>query len=88
MNLNHVWEKEVVSMGLYLVGTVEDDLVQPVVKHQLYLTNKGRHNTLQDACNVLPQHDLYPELLKKWRARELTPSAREGTYEVAAAQAV
>ena len=44
INLFHTWEREVVSTGLYLVGAVEDELLQAVVKHQLFLTNKGRNN--------------------------------------------
>ena len=67
MNLYHVWEREVVSMGRYLVGVVGDELLQAVVKHQLFLTSKGRNNVLQSACNILGQHELYPDC---WRSGE------------------
>ena len=88
MNLYHVWEREVVSMGRYLVGVVGDELLQAVVKHQLFLTSKGRNNVLQSACNILGQHELYPDLLEKWRRREQTPLAKEGIQQLAVAQAV
>ena len=43
VNIRQANEREVVASGLYLAGTVQDELLQAVVKHQLYwLTRPGK----------------------------------------------
>ena len=57
-NIRQAYKREVVASGLYLVSAVRDEFLQAVVKHQLFLTQKGRHNNLQVAVNVL---EWYPD---------------------------
>ena len=38
VNIHQAYEQEVVASGLYLVSAVQDELLQAVVKHQLFLT--------------------------------------------------
>ena len=44
MNINQAYEQEVMASGLYLAGSIQDELMQAVVKHQLYLADKARHS--------------------------------------------
>ena len=53
VNIRQAYEWELVASGLYLVSAVQDKLLQAVVKHQLYLTRKSKHNNLQAAMKVL-----------------------------------
>ena len=57
-NLRHAYEQEVVGSALYLLNTaVQDQLLQAVVSHQLYLAGHQNHrySNLQAAANIFGQ---------------------------------
>ena len=75
-------------MEQYLVNTIEDELLQVVVKHQLYLASMGKHSNLQTASNILWQYEVCPNLEKVIWAGDTIPEAREGILQLKAAQVV
>ena len=69
---------------LYLVNAVEDELLQEVVRHHLFLVSKGRHSN----CNILRQYDVFTDLEERVRSGESIPTTREGILQLKAAQEV
>ena len=53
VNIRQAYEREVVASELYLANAVGDELLQAVVKHQLFLSAKGKESILQAASDVL-----------------------------------
>ena len=53
-SLLSVRERELVSMATYLTGS-DDPLLQAVVKHQLFLTSRGKYSVLEEARQILEQ---------------------------------
>ena len=88
MNIRQAYEREVVASELYLANAVGDKLLQAVVKHQLFLPAKGKHNFLQAASDVLRQHEVCPDLVERLRNGEAIPNTREAVLKLKAAQAV
>ena len=88
VNIYHAWEREVVASELYLVNAVEDELLQAVVRHHLFLVSKGRHSNLETACNILRQYDVFTDLEERVRSGESIPTTREGILQLKAAQVV
>ena len=88
VNIRQAYEGEVVASELYMANAGEDELLQAVVKHQLYLSAKGKHSILQAASDVLRQHEVCPDLVRKLRSGEAIPHTRESVLELKAAQAV
>ena len=54
-----------VALELYLVNTDGDELLQAVVKHQLFLASKGKHSNLRTACNILHWYGVDTDLMEK-----------------------
>ena len=68
---------------LYLVSAAEDDeLLQAVLRHQLFLATNGEYSTLRTASSILQQYELCPYLV------EIFQTGDEGMGELKAAQAV
>ena len=88
VSLYHAWEREVVSSKLYLVNAAEDELLQAVVRHQLFLAEKGRHSNLQTACNILQRYGAFTDLKERVRSGESIPTTHEGILQLKAAQVV
>ena len=63
MNIHQAYEREVVASELYLANAVGDELLQAVVKHQVFLSTKGKDSNLQAALDILQQHEVCPNLL-------------------------
>ena len=42
VNIHQTYEREVVASELYLANAVGDELLQVVVKHQVFLSTKGK----------------------------------------------
>jgi len=64
VNICQAYEKEVVASELYILNTAaQDELLQVVMAHQLFLTSKGRSNNLQNCCKILGQYSLHQNLL-------------------------
>ena len=88
-NLRHAYEQEVVGSALYLLNmTVQDQLLQAVVSHQLYLAGhqNRRYSNLQAAGDILGQYRVVPDLIEKLRTGEVIPEACEGILVLKAAQ--
>ena len=88
VNLYHAWEREVVSSELYLVNAAEGELLQAVVRHQLFLAEKGRHSNLQMACNILQRYGAFTDLKERVRSGESIPTTHEGILQLKATQVV
>jgi len=87
-NIWQIYEKEVVASELYLVNTAaQDELLQAVVKHHLWMTDKGNHNNLQSARKVLGRYDLWPNLVEEVREGRAGPNDRIVMQDLKAAQA-
>ena len=88
VNLYQAWEREVVASELYLVNAVGDELLQAVVQHQLYLTSRDKHSSLQTACNILRRYGVLTELEEGVWSGESIPMTREGMLQLKATQVV
>ena len=77
-----------VASELYLVNAVGDEQLQAVVQHQLYLTSRGKHSSLQTACNILRWYGVLTELEEGVWSGESIPTTREGMLQLKAAQVV
>ena len=86
VNIYQAWEREMVATELYLVRANQDELLQAVVRHQLYLTSVDKHSNLQTACNILRRYGLYTDLEERVRTGESIPTAREGMLQLKGAQ--
>ena len=76
------------ASALYLLNAAQhDELLQAVVKHQLYLGEQARYSNLQRAIRVLGRYQLWPDLEESARRGDPIPSVKEGTSELKAAQA-
>ena len=47
VSIHQAYEQEVVASGLYLLNAGENELLQAVVKLQLFLADKARYSKLQ-----------------------------------------
>ena len=65
MNIHQACECKVVESGLYLVGYIQAELLQVVVKHQLYPADRARHNNLLHASEILAQYSIWADLAGK-----------------------
>ena len=75
-NLWHAYEQEVVGLVLYLLNmAVQDQLLQAVVSHQLYLIGHRNHrySNLQGAVEIPGQYRVVPDLIEKLRTGEVIP---------------
>ena len=88
VNLCQAWEQEVVASELYLVNAIEDELLQAVVKHQLFLALGGKYSNLQTACNILRRYGVYTDLQERVQSGESIPTTREGILQHKATQVV
>ena len=88
VNLYQAWEREVVASELYLVNSAENELLQAVVQHHLFLTSRGKHSSLQTACTILRRYGVSTDLKERVRSGELIPTTREGILQLKAAQVV
>ena len=89
-NLRHAYEQEVLGLVLYLLNTaVQDQLLQAVVSHQLYLMGHQncRYSNLQAAGDILMQYGVVPDLIEKLQTGEVIPKAREAILALKVAQA-
>ena len=84
VNLYQAWEREVVASELYLVNAVEDELLQTVVKHQLFLASRRKYSNLQTACNTLKRYGVYTDLQERVWSGESIPTTREGILQLKA----
>ena len=89
VSIHQAFEREVVAAQIYLVNTAEqDELLQLVVNHQLWMSEKRHHNNLQVASEVLDKYGLeQPSLIERVR-NGWVPAERISLSELAAAQAV
>ena len=88
VNLYQAWEREVVASELYLVSTIEDELLQTVVKHQLFLASRSKYSNLQTACNILQRYGVYTDLQERVWSGESISTTREGILQLKATQVV
>ena len=87
-NIRQAYKKKVVASVLYLLNAARhDELLQAVVKHQLYLGEQARYSNLQRAFRVLGRYELWPDLEESARRGNPPPSVKDGTNEMKATQA-
>ena len=77
-----------VASELYLVNVVGDELLQTVVQHDLFLASRGKHSSLQTACNILQRYGVSMDLEERVRSGESIPMTRESILQLKAAQVV
>jgi len=82
------YEREVVASEIYLVNTAaQDEMLQAVVKHQLWMTERNHHNNLQAANAVLKKYDFDGRFLVELLQNGWPPADRVNLSELAATQA-